>query len=120
MNKWRWQDYLNVLIGVWIASSPWTLGFSDGQPAATWAAVTLGLAIVAIAAVDLEILSKTEEWILVALGAASIASPWVLGFSGLREATASMAISGVAIVVLTLWEIGSATGWHWRRNHPQT
>jgi hypothetical protein len=117
MSKWRWQDYLSVLIGVWIASSPWVFGFVDARSTATWNAVVLGLAIAVIAAVDLEILSKIEEWVLVTLGAWSIVSPWALGFTNLRETTASMVISGVAVIVLTLWEIVSATGWHWPRNH---
>jgi hypothetical protein len=116
MSKWRWQDYVDVLVGAWIASSPWVLGFVETHPVATWNAVIVGLAIAIIAAVELEILSKIEEWVLVALGAWSIASPWVLGFSSLREATASMVIAGAAVVLLTLWEILAGTGWHKPRN----
>jgi SPW repeat len=111
MSKWRWQDYVNVLIGVWIAASPWVLGFSDTQPVVAWNAVILGLAIALIAALDLEILSRFEEWLLVALGAWSLASPWVLGFAALREAAVSMVIAGGAVMVLTLWEIVAGMRW---------
>lgn len=111
MSKWRWQDYVNVLIGVWIAASPWVLGFSDTQPVVAWNAVILGLAIALIAALDLDILSRIEEWLLVALGTWSLASPWALGFAALRDATASMVVAGGAVVVLTLWEIVVGMGW---------
>jgi hypothetical protein len=116
MNRWRWQDYLSLLIGLWIASSPWLLGFADTHVAATWNAVLVGLAVALLAAFDLEFLSKAEEWVLVALGAWVAVSPWLLGPSGVAAVT-SMVGSGVAIVVLTLWEIEAAAGWRHLRRH---
>jgi hypothetical protein len=117
MSKWRWQDYLSVMIGAWVAFSPWVLGFADTHAWVTWSAVVVGAAVALLAAIDLEVLSKIDEWLLVALGAALVASPWLIGFTELRAAAASMVLSGIAIVVLTLWEIGSAGGWRWLRDH---
>jgi hypothetical protein len=112
MNKWRWQDYLSVLIGAWIAVSPWGLWFVDTHgSAATWNAVVLGLAIAVIAAFDLEFVSDVEEWVLVALGAWAMASPWVFGLTNASDATASMVLSGAAVIALTVWEIGVEGGW---------
>jgi hypothetical protein len=109
MSNWRWQDYLDVLIGAWIVASPWVFGFADTHPVATWSTVMLGVAIGVIAAIEMEFLSKIEEWLVVALGAWTIASPWVLGFAHLRGATISMVVAGIAVVGLTLWEIASGS-----------
>jgi SPW repeat len=117
MNKWRWQDYIDVLIGAWIVTSPWVVGFTDTHPLATWNAVILGVAIAVIATIDMEFVSTIEEWLLVALGAWAIASPWVLGFVELRGAMLSMVIAGTAVILLTLWEIASGAGWFKSRNH---
>ena len=116
MNRWRWQDYLSVLIGIWIASSPWALGFADTHAWATWNAGLVGLAVALLAAVDMEFLSKVEEWALVALGAWIAVSPWVVGPDD-RTAVESLVASGIAVIVLTLWEIESAAGWRHLRRH---
>jgi hypothetical protein len=118
MGKWRWQDYLSVLTGAWIAISPWGLWFVDSHPsAATWNAVVLGMAIAIVAAFDLEFVSDLEEWVLVALGAWAVASPWVFGLTDAWDATASMVLSGIAVIVVTLWELGSGGGLHRLREH---
>jgi SPW repeat len=117
MSKWRWQDYANVLIGAWVVTSPWVFGFADTHPVARWNAVILGAAIAVIATVDMEFLSTVGEWLLVALGAWAIASPWVFGFAGPRGATVSMVAAGTAVVLLTLWEIASGAGWFKSHNH---
>ena len=117
MDTWRWQDYLDVLLGAWIAASPWVLDFSGEYPVAAWNAVIIGGAIVVLAAVDLEFLSKIEEWAMVALGAWSIASPWVLGFTPHRVAAATMLAAGIAVIALTMWELALNSDWYKSRDH---
>jgi hypothetical protein len=117
MGTWRWQDYLDLLLGVWIAASPWVLGFADGYPAAAWNALVTGGAITVLAAIDLEFFSKVEEWVLIALGAWSIASPWVFGLTGDRMGTASMVVAGIAVIALTVWELAVAGGSQKSPNH---
>jgi hypothetical protein len=48
-----------------------------------------------------------EEWTEVALGAWMVASPWVLGFAALQWAMASAVASGLAVIVLALWVLGT-------------
>lgn len=117
MGTWRWQDYVDLLLGVWIAASPWVLGFAESYPIAAWNAVAAGGAIVVLAAVDLEFLSRIEEWAMVALGAWSIASPWVLGLTGHPPGTLSMVASGIAVIALTAWELAAGGGWHRPSDH---
>ena len=117
MSKWRWQDYLNVLFGAWLVVMPWTLGLVDTHPLATWNAVITGGAIAVLAAADMEILSTIEESVLIALGAWAIASPWVFGLAGMTAATMGMVIPGLAVIVLTTWELaGTSLLQKWREH----
>ena len=40
----KWQDWANLVLGLWLVLSPWILGFS-GTSSATWNAVILGLLV---------------------------------------------------------------------------
>lgn len=43
-----WEEWGCVAIGLWLVLSPWTLGFTDNEPAA-WTAVLSGGAIMVLA-----------------------------------------------------------------------
>lgn len=43
-----WEDWANVVIGLWLIGSPWVLGFA-GSSAATWSAILAGVALVGVA-----------------------------------------------------------------------
>ncbi|ANY81852.1 hypothetical protein BB934_16020 [Microvirga ossetica] len=47
-----WEEWLNVIAGLWIIGAPWMLWFDD-VPAARWIHVIVGFCIVAIAAFEL-------------------------------------------------------------------
>ena len=40
----KWQDWANLVLGLWLVLSPWILGFS-GTSSAAWNAVILGLLV---------------------------------------------------------------------------
>ncbi|MEN2982872.1 MAG: SPW repeat protein [Thermus sp.] len=44
----RWQDWVNLVLGVWLILSPWLLGFS-GLTNATWNAILVGILVGALA-----------------------------------------------------------------------
>ena len=44
----KWQDWANLVLGLWLVLSPWILGFS-GTSSATWNAVILGLLVCLLA-----------------------------------------------------------------------
>lgn len=48
----EWEEWLNLALGVWIALSPWLLGFA-GIAGALWAHVILGVVVAAVAAGEL-------------------------------------------------------------------
>lgn len=100
----HWQDLVNALLGVWVILSPWALGFQDTTAAMT-NAVVIGLALIAAALGAIFVPRAWEEWTEGALGLWLIASPWVLGFSTLRDAMLSAVVTGVVVVALALWTL---------------
>ena len=48
----EWEEWVNVLLGLWAAISPWLLGFVANGPA-RWAHVVAGLVVMGLAAIDL-------------------------------------------------------------------
>lgn len=44
----EWQEWINVVLGAWVAIAPWILGFGAAATA-TWIHVILGLAIIVFA-----------------------------------------------------------------------
>ena len=72
--KDQWKDVGNLLLGVWLAVSPWALSYaSEATPA--WNAHTVGVIIAVSALAALFAFQQWEEWVNIALGAWLIASP---------------------------------------------
>ena len=109
MSKLRWQDVVNILMGLWIATSPWVLGFPGSHYAAMWNALVVGIAIIVLELVDIDWPAYWEEWLSIALGAWLIASPWMFGFVDNRVGTMSSVASGIIVMVLSASALFSAT-----------
>ncbi len=105
MKKVRWQDYFTMLVGMWIAVSPWMLGFGDDFGVLTWSALAVGVGIAVLAAIDLDAPAAWEEWTMIALGGWVAASPWVLGFTTHQAGTVSMVGAGLVVAVLAGWAL---------------
>ncbi|GGM95528.1 hypothetical protein GCM10007092_06270 [Thermus composti] len=97
----RWQDWANLVLGVWLILSPWLLGYS-GTPAALWNAVLIGIVVGFMALLHLRGGPMWEEWLNVLLGVWLILSPWILGFSGMANATWNAVIVGLLVGALAL------------------
>lgn len=102
----HWQDPVNLVLGLWTMASPWVLSYAF-ETTPTRNAVIVGALIAGLAFLALYKLMAWEEWLSVALGAWLVASPWVLGFSGLVTAMWNAVIIGVVVAVLALWELGT-------------
>ena len=102
MLNMRWQDWVELVLGAWLAASPWLLGFS-GVELAMSNAVILGALIMAYALVELGIPRTWEEWISLVMGAWLVISPFVLGFSGYRVASWNVILVGVLLAVFAAW-----------------
>jgi hypothetical protein len=102
MKPKRWQDWVNVVLGVWLVVSPWALGFANHEKAArvAWLA---GAAVVVFAAIGAYMQEAWEEAITVVLGLVLMGAPWAFGFDDQRTATANIAASGVLVMVFAVW-----------------
>lgn len=114
----HWQDPLNLILGLWMAASPWILPYS-AELYPTLNAVIIGGLISVLALSELYKVMAWEEWTSVALGVWLVISPWILGFSGITMAMWNAVAVGVVVAVLALWALGTDKhigGW-W---HPVT
>ena len=110
---WAWEDWVDMVLGVWLAASPWILGFSDSDPAATRNALIIGIAVAALSALTFLAYSIIEEWVDVVLGLWLMASPWILASAGNGAVVADFVIVGALVVGLSGYEI-----WASRHGHP--
>ncbi|MBQ5941356.1 SPW repeat protein [Massilia sp. AB1] len=102
----RWQDQVILLTGIWLIVSPWVFNYPVSSPPAINATIT-GIILAVLAAFDLY---KTYVWAVllnVVAGAWVAVSPWLLDIIPDRTMTTSLLVSGLATVVLGLWELRS-------------
>ena len=52
----QWEEWVTLILGLWVVISPWVLGFSAAATAA-WVHVIIGLAVAILAAVELWMMS---------------------------------------------------------------
>lgn len=111
----HWQDPVNGVLGAWLVLSPWVLGF-PGDTMAMSNAVIVGAALVATALGAILVPRAWEEWTEAALGLWMMVSPWVVGFSGSRNAMYAAVATGVVILALALWTLLTDKDYsHWLR-----
>jgi SPW repeat len=99
----RWQDRVNLVLGLWMLGSPFVLGFAMDERDASVSAWVLGGAIVLSSAIALSTPKPWEEAINVLLGVCLLASPWVLGFADERTAAGNAVIGGLLVTGCALW-----------------
>lgn len=52
-----WEEWTNLLLGIWVFFSPWTLGFSNSTNL-FWNAIVVGLAVVAFSGAALPVAQR--------------------------------------------------------------
>jgi hypothetical protein len=126
----RQQDWINVLLAIWLFISPWVLQFGfqvqTGAPGSTsqsasigaiynaaWNAWVLGVIVffVALSASSRRDRwqSSGQEWISLVLGIWIFVAPWVLGFAGVGDQTAAWDhwITGALIFLVSSWNLST-------------
>jgi hypothetical protein len=53
----EWEEWINLLAGLWVLVSPWVLGFADAA-AAMWTHLIIGILVAVIAAVELWLMRR--------------------------------------------------------------
>jgi hypothetical protein len=97
----QWQDSANVVLGLWLAVSPWILPYVS--PGAAWNARLTGLAIAALAVAALAAYDLWKEWANVILAIWLVISPWVLGYSWQGAVFYNQLGVGVLVGALAFW-----------------
>jgi SPW repeat len=95
----RWQDWASFALGLWLAVSPWVLGYSHLE-AATANAAFLGLALALGSHFQVSFDEMPVEWFNMAAGLWLVLAPFLLGFSGALDVTANSIVVGTAVVAL--------------------
>jgi hypothetical protein len=106
----RFQDWANLILGVLLFLAPWLFGFAD-QALAAWNSWIAGIIVAALSVTALVRFAEWEEWVNLAVGVWLLASPWLLGFAGVRSAMWVSVILGAVIAVMAAWEA-------WTARHP--
>ena len=119
MRTKRWQDWITLIVGIWLFFSPWILGFYSEMPTVSWNFFLLGIAFVVFAAFGLSLRTLWEEWVNLVLGIWLIVSPWVLQYSSNTMPRDGAVIVGVIVAAMAIWaiadkhsRIGSSRGDH--------
>ena len=104
------QDAGKVVLALWLLVSPWMLNYSQVRMA-VWNGNAVALIVAAFSLAAILKFTVWEEWINIAVGFWLIASPWFLDYTSLLgntttlTATANHLAVGLAIVILSLWEL---------------
>ena len=95
----RWQEWASFVLGLWLAVSPWTLGYDDVRPATANAAF-LGIALALGSHFEASLDESSADWLNLAAGLWLVLAPFFLGFSSATLATANSVAVGTLVMVL--------------------
>lgn len=98
----HWRDGANLILGIWLAISPWALSYMAEADAA-WNAAVVGVVIAVAAAAAIMAFHQWEEWVNVVLGAWLIVSPFLLGYAANETVLWNQIVVGVLVGGLALW-----------------
>jgi SPW repeat len=117
----KWQDWTSFALGLWLAVSPWVLGYSH-QEAATANAAFMGLALALGSHFEVSFDEMSAEWFNMAAGLWLVLAPFLLGFSAQIEATVnSIAVgAGVAALASSALSLEKEVGKWWSGNGGKT
>lgn len=116
----RWQDWVNVVLAVWLFISPWVLQFGASTQVgpvgavsgpmvavshAAWNAWVLGVIVFLVALSAIGSWEVWQEWWNLVLGAWIFVAPWALGFAFLPRASWNHWIVGALVFLLALSEL---------------
>lgn len=114
----RWQDWANMVVGLWLFVSPWVLQY-ETMEAAAWNAYVLGTAIVVFAAVAVYMPKAWEELFNMAFGVWLVICPYVLGFASQTTVAINVVVVGALTVAFATWAMFSDAEFDkwWHEHH---
>ena len=115
----KWQDWASFTLGLWLAVSPWLLGYSQSE-AATANAACVGLLLALGSHFELSFECLSVEWINAFAGAWLVIAPFALGFTAIPVPAANAVATGAMVMVLaaSALSLDKGIGKRWHRRAP--
>lgn len=105
--KRRWQDWMTLVLGAWLFSSPFLMEAYFPYPSVDdWNSYMGGAALIVVSTLALKRPERWEEWFNLLIGGWLIVSPFLLGFSEQTVPTWNQIIVGAIVVLDALWVLG--------------
>lgn len=104
----RPSDWVNLVLGIALAVSPWILGYSGYESAAAWNAAYAGGFVAVIAFYAIANFAPWNEWCSALAGIWVLLAPWAVGFAEITVALwMHVAVGAVvtALAVSRLWQV---------------
>jgi len=109
----EWQEWVSLLLGVWLCVSPWALHFTDDTVASN-NAISVGFFMIMAEVITISGVPLLEELVDIAIGAWLIVSVWLLGISS-STARIDLIASGLVVLLFAFYEIW--TSWRTASTH---
>ena len=104
----RWQDWINVVLGSWLALSPWIMGYWLNR-GATACALGVGAGVVIFNLISVcRLVDEGQELFNILLGTWLVLTPLWLDFGTETGAMINSALVGAVIIGLAVWQIRDA------------
>jgi hypothetical protein len=105
----RWQDWISVALGSWLAISPWAMNYWLDR-GATENAFGVGAVIIIFNLISVcRLVDEGQELFNILLGAWLVLSPLWLDFAAATAAMINTVLVGSMIIGLAVWQIRDAT-----------
>ena len=107
MQTKRWQDWVMLILGVWLFVSPfWMPAYASTTSVAAWNSYILGVLVVIFAWSAIARPQPWEEWVNLVLGIWLIIAPFVLAFyRGEPGAAWNQVVLGILIGADAIWAL---------------
>jgi len=101
----RWQDWVNLFIGLWLFSSSFLFGAISTFHSAAWVGYIFGAMIVFISILALRQPAAWEEWTNLTVAILLIMSPLLLGFSTDTVPMWNALLTGMFVGADAMWAV---------------
>jgi hypothetical protein len=106
----RWLDWVIVILGFWLITSPQVLTLAADDGLAAWSSRIVGVGLLMLAASSIHKPAVWLESVGAVLGVWLIASPWILEITRASSAAANAVIVGLLVVGYAIWAFRIDTG----------
>lgn len=100
--KWRWRDFLNITLGIWLIMSPATMGYVQSSPRQAWSDIIAGTLIVILGIMTLFPRFDLARWGLCAVGSWLLFAPLLFWTNSPGAFNNGMLIGGLVIAFSVL------------------